>query len=76
MCVVCVCVCVCEEGFSVSIMYHPPQVVGVTGEMSGAVFTSATLCLLINGETHCLPYDSSTVISPNGIIHGPWVSSI
>ena len=44
------------------------QVVGVNGEISDAAFTSSTLCLLINGEIHCLPYEDSQIISPSGLV--------
>ncbi|CAI8034056.1 Cation channel sperm-associated protein subunit epsilon [Geodia barretti] len=41
------------------------EVVGVNGEISDAAFTGSTLCLLIIGEIHCLPYDDSQIISPS-----------
>ena len=39
----------------------------MSGEISDAVFTSNTLCLLIAGDIHCLPYDDSHIISHTGI---------
>ena len=41
----------------------------MSGEISAAVFTSNTLCLLIAGDIHCLPYDDSHIISHTGGTH-------
>ena len=38
----------------------------MTGEIGDVAFTSTTLCLLLTGEIHVLPYDSSEIISPSG----------
>ena len=41
----------------------------MSGEISDAVFTSNTLCLLIAGDIHCLPYDDSHIISHTAGTH-------
>ena len=41
----------------------------MSGEISDAVFTSNTLCLLITGDIHCLPYHDSHIISHTAGTH-------
>jgi hypothetical protein len=40
------------------------ELVGVSGEITSAAFTSTTLCLLVDGEIYTLPYSDFQIISP------------
>ena len=40
----------------------------MSGEITSAAFASTTLCLLVDGEIHTLPYSDIQIISPTGYI--------